>query len=141
MSWKERYVSKVNYNDIVGKTFNKLTVVKYLGLKEITYKSSDDKIRTMNRAIYLCKCSCGNENYITDRHSLIRTDGKGNKSCGTCVQRDILGKTFGSLTVVEFIGYKKAQMLTTGVSVAAEEKLNQEDHIYYQVNLNLVDFA
>lgn len=101
-------MNKTDYNDIIGKTFGKLTVIKFLGLKKYTCNLSNGKTKLTHKAMYLCKCTCGNDNYITDRYSLTRTDGKGNKSCGTCAQRDILGKTFGDLTVIEFIGYKNS---------------------------------
>lgn len=97
---------RVDYNDIIGKQFGKLTVIKYIGPSKQSYITSHGEVKTKYQYMYLCRCSCGNENYTTSRYSLIRSDGKGNKSCGTCVQRDIIGKTFGDLTVIAFIGYK-----------------------------------
>ena len=63
------------YNDLIGKTFGRLTVIKKIG----PYK---------NRAIqWLCKCSCGNEHIVITSYLV---HGK-IKSCG-CLQKEELAK-------------------------------------------------
>lgn len=63
------------YNDLIGKTFGRLTVIKKIG---------PDK----NRAIqWLCKCSCGNEHIVITSYLV---HGK-IKSCG-CLQKEELAK-------------------------------------------------
>jgi hypothetical protein len=80
-------------NDIVGKKFNKLTVLEH------SYVENNGK------HYYKCKCDCGNIT-IVPRNAII----KGNiKSCG-CSRRlenkyDIIGKTFNFLTVKSFDHY------------------------------------
>ncbi len=61
-------------NNLVGKIFGRLTVVKYA-------KSND-----RGRALWLCRCSCGTEKVILGDH-LTRQDNKGVLSCG-CLQRE-----------------------------------------------------
>lgn len=64
-----------NAKDITGQKFGRLTVVKRAGTKD-------------NRAMWLCRCECGNE-LIVEGHKL----RSGNtKSCG-CYQRDIARET------------------------------------------------
>jgi 5-methylcytosine-specific restriction endonuclease McrA len=77
-------------DDLSGKQFGKLTVIKEAGYK--------GKYKT-----WLCKCECGNEKII--RHSdLLRREG-GTKSCGCLVHSDrtesLLNKVFGDLTVIK----------------------------------------
>ena len=78
--------------DLIGQKFNKLTVIE---------KVIDEKGKTKWR----CKCDCGNEKII--RGDSLRSGHT--KSCG-CLQREhasqlnalnLIGKTFGRLTVVE----------------------------------------
>lgn len=79
--------------ELIGKKFNKLTVIKYLGVQ----KGQNGKCR--------CLCECGN---IVD----VRTDRLKSgyrKSCG-CHSRvkgpnkRLIGKTFGDLTIIGFTG-------------------------------------
>lgn len=80
--------------DLTGQKFNMLLVVKRVE----NHKNGE--------AQYLCKCDCGKESIVTS-YSL----KSGNtKSCG-CLQRrrkdeDLIGKTFGRLTVESFAGYQ-----------------------------------
>ena len=70
-----------------GKTFNKLTVL------DTFYK------RNKSNKISLwctCKCSCGN---ILEVRAQGLKSGK-SKSCGTCNERLLIGKTFGELTIL-----------------------------------------
>lgn len=81
--------------DVEGKTFGRLTVVKYAG----NYS-------------YECRCSCGNTTTVKKYH-LLSGD---TSSCG-CVLREyqasnprvkeLVGQTFGHLTALEFIGKNK----------------------------------
>lgn len=59
--------------DLVGQKFGALTVIKSLGIKEITYKSN----QTIKRQMFLCKCDCGNtkEYSASDLHSGVKTCG------------------------------------------------------------------
>ena len=79
--------------DLTGQTFGKLTVVSFAG--------SNNR----SKAMWLCKCECGNEKVIVGG-SL--TSGS-TKSCG-CIARtfkDLTGQVFGKLTVVNFTGTNK----------------------------------
>lgn len=77
------------FRDLVGETFNELTVIKL---------NSENPVR------WLCKCSCGN---TTTAMTNQLTSGK-KKSCG-CLRHKphgdtsrLLGKKFNSLTVIAF---------------------------------------
>lgn len=63
-------------NEIVGKKFNMLTVLKFDHFKEGPIPKGRTKPR--RHAIYLCKCDCGNTKLV-DRANLTRGDIK---SCG-----------------------------------------------------------
>lgn len=80
--------------DLVGQTFNRLTVLKYVGV--IRKHSS-----------WLCCCACGNEVIVTGSH--LKTGHT--KSCG-CVKKeklqDITGQIFGLWTVVSFSHFAKS---------------------------------
>lgn len=72
-----------NINDIVGNTYGKLEVVKYLGhYTEITAGYGH------LRQIYLCKCNCGKVKAIR-RDSLIENRAN---SCGCTNGRQSMGK-------------------------------------------------
>lgn len=84
----------LDINDIVGKKFNKLTVLAL------------DHYDNNNHAYYYkCKCDCGNE-IIAVKYDIV----KGRiKSCG-CIHRiqdprDIVGKRFGKLVVIDLDHY------------------------------------
>lgn len=62
-------------DDIVGKLFTNLTVIKYLDSASRLVEAKDRKRYTH---YYLCKCSCGNEK-ISTRLSLLTNN---TKSCG-----------------------------------------------------------
>lgn len=81
--------------DLTGKTFGRLTVIKHLKIK--------------NRTMCLCKCSCGNTKNINA--SDLRSGRS--KSCG-CFQReraseanklDLTGRRFGRLKVLFYSGH------------------------------------
>ena len=78
MARANKGVIKIDVNDIVGKRFGKLNVLKYeLGFYDHTM--GGDRMRHF----YLCKCDCGNLVNV-HRHSLV--DGN-TKSCG-CLKRE-----------------------------------------------------
>ena len=83
-------------NDLVGKTFGELTVLKYVG------KTSSGKPK------WLCLCSCGNET-VKVGANLLRGD---TKSCGCrhyedAPRHDLTGTVFGRLTVCGYLGHGK----------------------------------
>lgn len=72
--------------NLIGKRFNKLTVIEFIG---------NDKYR---RKVWKCKCDCGNEiNLDTARIKSGHT-----KSCG-CISKskDLTGLQFGNLTAIK----------------------------------------
>ena len=72
-----------NINDIVGNTYGKLEVIKYLGCyKEFT--AGYGKLRQ----VYLCKCDCGKFKAIR-RDSLMENR---TNSCGCTNGRQSMGK-------------------------------------------------
>lgn len=72
---------------LIGKTFGELTVI------DTFYKrDSKDKIKLWCK----CKCTCGN---IIDVRARGLKSGQ-TKSCGTCNERNLIGKQFGELTVI-----------------------------------------
>jgi len=81
-----------NTNDIIGKTFGLLTILSYS--------------RQDNKHYYECSCECGSIVKIL-RNNLIGR--KSIKSCGcskkTIDINDIIGKTFGKLTVEDYSRY------------------------------------
>ena len=90
-------VSKLNYKDIKGQTFGELTVIE----------ETNERDKNGGGIIWKCKCSCGKDVYINGVN-LRRTSGNtlsckecANKKNGEKFQKDILGQTFGELTVIE----------------------------------------
>jgi hypothetical protein len=81
---------------IIGKKFNNLLVLEFLGLEGKKYK-------------FKCKCDCG-ELVITDRNSLTQNDKKMCKSCATKLRtkfiKDLTGLRFGRLLVLKYLGRK-----------------------------------
>lgn len=87
-------------NEMIGKTFGRLTVKKYLGRSE----------RGDN--MWKCVCTCGSE--VVGRTSLVSHDKAGCKICkrasGAKAEKQrtyLLNKTFGRLTVLEYDGSTK----------------------------------
>lgn len=74
--------------DLVNKKFGKLSPIKYIG-----------------NGKWLCQCDCGELTEVI-RQNLV---SGGTVSCGKCITRykDITGKQFGKLTVLEYAYYKK----------------------------------
>lgn len=66
----------INFDsDLIGKKFNKLTVICDTGYRN-----------TRRKPILLCICECGNYTLQT-RDGLTRTDGKATKSCGCLLEK------------------------------------------------------
>lgn len=85
-------------NDLTGQKFNNLSVIECAG-------------RDARNTIWLCRCDCGAECTATT-HDL--TSGH-KKSCG-CRKRvthakDLMGQTFGRLTVIKRKGTKGSRAL------------------------------
>lgn len=90
-----RETARRNFKDVTGQRFGKLVAIRRV----------ENNPRGM--AQFLCKCDCGNEAVVATSYLL----SGATKSCG-CLQRarkqeDLVGLTFGRLTVESFAGYKK----------------------------------
>lgn len=82
-------------NEMIGKKFGMLTVVE-----KISERANNGSIQ------WKCKCDCGNE-CIRSTTGLHRTDRIQNCGCynkTTRLDLSIIGKKFGKLTVLEYIG-------------------------------------
>lgn len=98
----------VDISDMVGKKFNRWTVLKFAGRKRHS--------KTSTSLMWLCKCECGVERIV--QGSQIQRGHS--KSCG-CLQKDITrkrslidltGQQFGKLKVIKNVGpYKKTRKL------------------------------
>ena len=66
-------------NDLVGKTFGRLTVIK-----EVERNNRGERC-------FLCKCNCGNEKIIVGWR--LTTKNKPTQSCG-CLHKEIVSNTF-----------------------------------------------
>ena len=82
-------------DDMIGKTFGKLTVLESAPPREKNCKA------------YLCQCECGNTKIVSGYH-LKRGS---TKSCGCLVSKDLTNKRVGRLTVIKraYIGDEGAQ--------------------------------
>lgn len=65
--------------DLAGQRFGRLVAIKVVGVNKY------------RRAIWLCKCDCGNEVEVP-RTSLVRQDGKGTRSCG-CLWKEAVAES------------------------------------------------
>lgn len=74
------------HEDLTGKTFGKWKVLKYVGDRK-----------------WLCRCSCGVEKEV---YGKFLKSGQ-SKSCGHSALFDMIGETFGDLTVIEYAGHSK----------------------------------
>ena len=88
---KKDALRELRFVDLTGQKFGELEVLNFNGYKEYT-KKSHDKITTSSRAMWRCKCSCGNE-VVVDATKL--TTGW-TKSCG-CI------KSFGEKCIIELL--------------------------------------
>lgn len=85
--------------DLIGQTFDQLTVVKEAGRNA----SGHD-------VLWLCQCSCGNTTTRTTS-DLRRWQRFGSAHCNNPIHRvntDIIGKRFGELEVIRFAGFKNS---------------------------------
>lgn len=73
-----------NFNDLTGKQYGNLTVIKYLGNKN-------------GQSRWLCRCICGNE---VERLGVSLKSGA--SSCGCEKKNELIGKRFGKLTVIAY---------------------------------------
>lgn len=85
-------------NDLVGKRFGKLTVIRKASVEEYSSNFAGSK--------WLCQCDCG-KTKIVPRNQLIA----GTKSCGCLVHEprerkamDLSGQRFGKLVAIENVG-------------------------------------
>jgi hypothetical protein len=72
-------------NDLTGKRFGKLTVIKHLG-----------RLTKSTNQYYECLCDCGN----TSNVSAPNLTAGSTRSCGCLFKRDLTGQVFGKLTVI-----------------------------------------
>lgn len=82
-----------HFFDIVGQKFNRLTVLKYLG-----------------KSKWLCKCDCGNETIVQTsslKSGRIKSCGCYNLEKAKKPLDNIIGKKYGKLTVLEYVGNSK----------------------------------
>lgn len=81
------------YKDLTGQQFGELTVINL-----------SDK-RQGGSCMWECQCSCGNKTTVV---SSSLTSGN-TKSCGSSIhkRKDMIGRTFGEYTVLEYVGPKK----------------------------------
>ena len=84
------YLNKNEYNDMIGKKFNRLTVISLNEETSIIY----------NRKYFNCVCECGKETTVRG-DSLLNNEIK---SCGCTRIKNLLNKKFGTLTVIKFVG-------------------------------------
>lgn len=83
--------------DLTGQVFGKLTVIER------------DWSKT-SRPYWLCRCSCGNPNLKSILGASLTTEHT--KTCGKCQQFEMIGKTFGRLTVLDIdLEYPKIHKL------------------------------
>lgn len=73
----------------IGDIFDKLTIIS-------------DKVKIKKRWYYECKCSCGNPDTKMIRNDYLVGKLAKVKSCGKCVEFDLIGKKFGKLKVLNF---------------------------------------
>ena len=79
--------------NLIGQKFNELTVIE---------RVQND---TSGHACWKCKCSCGNETICRGTELI---SGR-RKSCGCLNNKDLSGKIFGRLKVIEYAYSKKGK--------------------------------
>jgi hypothetical protein len=75
----------IKSENLIGKRFGKLTVIG---------RAENDKHKHIG---WICKCECGNEKIV----STSSLNSGSTKSCGCIKNKDLTGKRFGRLTVLE----------------------------------------
>ena len=85
-----------NPEDIVGKRFGKLIVIRYIGYLQFTSEKDH---------VYCCNCDCGTINLRIKRRLLVRnfkkSCGCAYKDAGLRVKENLVGRKFGRLVVIE----------------------------------------
>lgn len=79
--------------DLSGKTFGRLTALRVV------------RVAKNGATIWMCKCSCEDKSEV-EVHSQNLINGNV-QSCGCIKRLDLVGRTFGRLTVIEYAGMKK----------------------------------
>jgi hypothetical protein len=117
----------MNKNDIIGKKFNKLTVLTFNNKKYVQYKN-----RKRAYYFYKCKCDCG-KNIIVNRDNLISNH---TKSCGClnieCITKrnNLEGKKIGNFIILkEFKSNKNNHYLCLCKCICGKEKIIEKQSI------------
>ena len=82
------------FKDLTGLIFGKLTILEYAGCNNPEKKRKGHK--------WLCSCQCGNQ--VTVTTAALKKSGNPTYSCGCDKKMDLMGQTFGKLTVLEYAG-------------------------------------
>lgn len=82
-----------NFKDITGQKFGKLTAIEYAGFNK------------QGKALWKCRCDCGGECVTTGVN--LRSGKRTSCGCKGGVFKDLTGKRFWYLTVVEYAGSGK----------------------------------
>ncbi|HBI37107.1 MAG TPA: hypothetical protein DDY71_05630 [Spirochaetia bacterium] len=76
-----------NFKDLTGMQFGKLTVLNFVEMKN-------------KKSYWLCQCNCKDKTIIKVVAANLKNGNT--KSCGCSHIKDLIGKTFNKLTVIEF---------------------------------------
>ena len=83
--------------NLEGKRFGKLLVVEKIKIEQII------KNNKRTRYVWKCVCDCGGE--INEYGYALNSNNR--TSCGSCSRKELVGKTFGDLTIVSWAGLSK----------------------------------
>ena len=72
--------------NLTGQKFNKLLVL------------NESEKRIGGRVTWVCQCDCGNIVLVTAKN----LTNNNTKSCGCLKKKDLIGKKFGKLTVIDY---------------------------------------
>ena len=72
---------KVNLQDLIGKKIRMLTVVNFSHVEQVQHA---DRLR--NKYMYLCKCDCGKDTFVSRFHLKQKDSASATWSCG-CYQK------------------------------------------------------
>jgi 5-methylcytosine-specific restriction endonuclease McrA len=102
----------------VGDRFGKLVI------------SGEDKSQRINNMrAWICKCDCGNQTIV----STGRLNSQNTRSCGCLrdevIRHDLLGRVFGSLTVIESMGVRKKGSLWRCKCSCGKERFACTNHL------------
>lgn len=76
----KKYIEGTKFEDLTGNRYNKLTVNKFLYIKQTGYNKKEKKI--IRQAFYLCRCDCGNDKIVNGNN----LKSGSIKSCGCLVK-------------------------------------------------------